>query len=131
MVHLKDDLDVEGGALLDREGLVLEALERMGSRQVNHNIGTSLHLQGKGLDDALSGIIGVANGISSGQTQRGLPAVERLVVLVCGGFELDTKFEASGGFQEKAKFAGEREERERDANSISTVGLSGMLALYV
>lgn len=89
MVHLEDDLDVEDGTLLDLEGLVLEGVERIGSRQINHNIGASFHLQGKGLDDALSGVIGVANRSSSGQTQRGLPAVERLVILVCGRFELD------------------------------------------
>lgn len=98
MVHLEDDLDVEGGTLLDREGLVLEGLERIGSRQVNHNIGASLHLQGKRLDDALSGVIGVANGSSSGQTQGGLPAVERLVVRVCECSELD-RITAGGWFQ--------------------------------
>lgn len=78
----EDDLDAEGGALLDREGLILERIEGSRGGHVDDHILASLDFQGQGLDDALSGIVGVADGFAGVQAQGGFPAVEGFIVLV-------------------------------------------------
>lgn len=80
----EDNLDAEGGALLDRERLILEGVDGSGSGHVDDHVGASLNLQGQGLDDALSGVVGVTGGFAGVQAEGGLPAVEGFVVLVCG-----------------------------------------------
>lgn len=82
MVDLEGDLDAELGALLDREGLVLEFLEGAGRGNIDHDIGAAFDFKGEGLDDTCSRIVGVSDGVASGQTEGGFPAVERFVVLV-------------------------------------------------
>jgi hypothetical protein len=88
MVNLEGNLDVELSALLDRERLILEAVDGTGGRQVDNDIVTALDLQSQGLDDTLARILGVSDGFTGVQTQRGLPAVQGLIVFVyCGGKE--------------------------------------------
>ena len=82
VVDLECCLDPEGGTLLDGEGLVLEVIHSPGGGQVDHDIGTVLDNQGQGLDHTL-GIVGLADGVARVQAQRGLPAVQSFIVLVC------------------------------------------------
>ena len=82
MLNLENSLDSESGSLLNCKWLILERLQSSGSRKVNDNIVTTLHFQSEGLDDALSGIVGVADRVAGVQSQRGFPAVEGFVVLV-------------------------------------------------
>lgn len=84
MLDLENDLDSESGTLLDREGLVLQLVERAGGRQLDHDVRTPLDLQRQGLDNALPRVVGVADGSAGVQSQGGLPAVQGLVVLVYG-----------------------------------------------
>jgi hypothetical protein len=83
VVDLENNLDVELGTLLDGEGLVLEAVHSTGGRQLDHDVGAALGDQGQRLDDAL-GVVGLADGFTGVQTQRGLPAVQGFIILVWG-----------------------------------------------
>lgn len=83
MVDLEDHLDVELGTLLDGEGLVLESVDGSRGGQIDDDVGTALDNQGQRFDDTLR-IAGLADGVAGVQAQRGLPAVEGLIILVCG-----------------------------------------------
>jgi hypothetical protein len=82
MVNLESNLDVELGALLDGERLILEAVDRAGGGEIDHDVGPALDFQSQGLDDALAWVIGLVNGIATVETERGFPAVHGLIVLV-------------------------------------------------
>jgi len=86
MVHLEDDLDPESSTLLDRKRLVLETLQSAGGGEVNKDVGAAFDFESERLDDAFAGVVGIANGVAGVQTQRGFPAVEGFVVLVCRCF---------------------------------------------
>lgn len=83
MVDGKLDLGVELGAFFDGKRLVLERLEGVGAGEVEGDVGSAGGLNGQGFDDAFARVVGVANGIAGVETERGLPSVEGLVVLVC------------------------------------------------
>lgn len=83
MVHLEDNLDPERGTLLDRERLVLETLESAGGGEVNKDVVAAFDFESERLDNAFAGVVGVADGVAGVQTQRGFPAIEGFVVLVC------------------------------------------------
>lgn len=46
VLDLEDGLHAELGTLLDREGLLLQVIDRAGSRQINDNVGPALDLHG-------------------------------------------------------------------------------------
>lgn len=81
VVDLENDLDVELGTLLDGEGLVLEAVDGLGARQLDHDVGATLGDQGQRLDHAL-GVVGLTDRVTGIQAQGGLPAVHGFIVLV-------------------------------------------------
>lgn len=87
-MHLELDLDAEGRSLLDCKWLFLERLEGTGRRQLNHHVGTALDLQGEGLDDAFSGVVGVADRVAGVEAEGGFPAVQGFVILVCPGVSI-------------------------------------------
>lgn len=82
-MHLEYDLGKELGSLLDCEWFIFEGFKSVGTSQVEGDIGLSGCLNGERLDDACPWVVGVANGLTSGQAERGLPSVERFVVLIC------------------------------------------------
>lgn len=82
VVDLEGNLDVELGALLNLERLILEAVDRARGGQVDDNIFTAVDLQSQRLDDTLARVVGVGDGLAGVEAQRGLPAVQRLIVLV-------------------------------------------------
>jgi hypothetical protein len=82
-VHLELHLDAEGRSLLDCKRLVLERLEGAGRGQLNHHVGAALDLQGEGLNDAFSGVLGVADRVAGVEAQGGFPAVQGFVIFVC------------------------------------------------
>lgn len=84
MVDLEDNLDVELSTLLNGERLVLKTVDSSGGGQVDHDVGTALDDQGQRFDHALR-VTRLADRAAGVQAQRGLPAVEGLVILVCGG----------------------------------------------
>lgn len=75
MLDLENGLNPEISTLLDRKRLVLEPIKRARGGQVDDDIVAPRHLQREGLDDAFPGVVGVADGSASVQTQGGLPAV--------------------------------------------------------
>jgi hypothetical protein len=68
MVHLKDNLGEEFGALLDCEWFILECFQSVGTSQVESDVGLSGSLNGERLDDAFPGVVGVADGLTGVQT---------------------------------------------------------------
>jgi hypothetical protein len=64
--------------------VVLQSVERRGVGEVDHDVLTARADQGEGLDDTV-GVTRLANGVAGVETQRSLPAVHGLIVLVCGG----------------------------------------------
>jgi hypothetical protein len=81
-MHLENDLGPEFGALLDCERFVFEVLQRSGAREIHRDVWSAFRFDGEGMDDALSRVFRVADGITCVQTEGGLPAVEGLVMLV-------------------------------------------------
>lgn len=82
VLHLELGLHAETSALLDGEGLLLELLEGAGSAQVDDDVLTALDLEAQGEDDAFARVVGVRDVLALAQAQRGLPLLQRLVVLV-------------------------------------------------
>lgn len=81
-MHLEDNPDAELGSLFDNEWLVLQALHGAGAREINNDVIASFGLEGKRLDNALSGVVRVSDRRSRVETKRGLPAVEGFVVRI-------------------------------------------------
>lgn len=82
MVDLEGHLDAEVGSLLDLKGLVLQLVNCALSGDIDHNVGTTFDLEGEGLDDACSGVFGVANRFAGVEAEGGFPAVEGFIMLV-------------------------------------------------
>jgi hypothetical protein len=82
VVDLEDDFGVETGAFLDGEWAVFQLGEGSGGGQLDGDVGTPWGLEGQGVDDALSRVVGVADRLASVETQRGLPSIEGLIILI-------------------------------------------------
>ncbi len=74
-MDLEGHLDAEVGTLLDPEGLVLQLVNCALGRDIDHDVGATFDLKGEGLDDACSGVLGVANRLAGVETEGGFPAV--------------------------------------------------------
>lgn len=82
-------LDLEGGAhgelgaLLDLEGLVLEALLAARPGEVDRDGGAAGGVHGQGEDDADAGVVGVGDAGAAAQAERFLVPLEGLIAGVC------------------------------------------------
>ena len=82
MVDLEGSLDVELGALLNLEWLVLELIDGAGSGEIDNDVGSAIDLQRERLDNALAGVVGLMDGLACVQAERSLPALHGLIVLI-------------------------------------------------
>lgn len=62
VLHHERRFDSEHRPFLDRKRLVLEGVDRAGCRQIDGDVWPTLHLKGKGLDDAFAGVARVGDG---------------------------------------------------------------------
>lgn len=75
VVDLEGHLDAEVGALLDLEGLIFQLFNCAFGGDIDYDVGPAFNLEGEGLDDACSGVVGVANRVTGVETEGGFPAV--------------------------------------------------------
>jgi hypothetical protein len=83
VLHLELGLHAESSSLFDYEGLALESLDGARGPQVDDDIGPTFDFEAEREDDAFARIVGVGDVCALAETERGLPLLERLVVLVC------------------------------------------------
>ena len=85
VLDLELGLHAETSTLLDGEGLLLELLERAGRAQVDDDVGAAFDLETEREDAALARVVGVGDVLALAEAKGGLPVLQRLIVLVCGG----------------------------------------------
>lgn len=85
MLNLELRLHAELSALLDRERLVLQVLQGTGLGEVDDDIWAAFDFERERMNDAGARIVGVGDGFAGAgaDAERGFPAGERLIFLVC------------------------------------------------
>lgn len=68
MLHLEARLHAECGALFDREGVLIQVLERTGFGEVDDDVRAASHFQREGEDDAGALVVRVGEGVAGAQT---------------------------------------------------------------
>ena len=84
MLYHKTRFHAELSSFFDGEGLCLQSFDGARSSQVNCDIGTTFDFKSECFDHAATLVFGVNADWWGGQdAERGFPAVERFIVLVC------------------------------------------------
>lgn len=88
MLDLELCLHAERSALLDCERLARKSIDGAGGPQVDDDVVATVNFETEGEDDAFARVVGVGDVLALAKTERRLPLLERLIVLVCGTGQL-------------------------------------------